>query len=252
MSHKVLNGLVLKHSPYREADEFLTVWTWEEGKARVLARSVRKPESKLKSLLAPVAWVQVQVVPAAQVYYAVSAATTRSYPGLLASLVNLAMVFNLFELVLYTTSEHEANQEVSVLLRASLEELDRQKEVDLDFLNDFRMRLLSGIGYGIDSVFCRQCGRKLAAGTGVGACFSSIFLGLICSECSRFDGSAERLESAVVEHLLTPRSGKDLPRRSLPREVKLKVNKLVSQMVDGVIERRLNSRAFLAQNMPSY
>ena len=117
MNHKILNGLVLKHSPLREADEILTLWSWEEGKARVLARAVRKSSSRLRAVLAPVSWLSLQVAPSRRLAVVVDAKVRKSYPEILKNLSHLAIVFNVFEVLMRATPDGEPNQQVSRLLR---------------------------------------------------------------------------------------------------------------------------------------
>lgn len=248
MSHKILNGLVLRHFLVREADEFLTLWSFEEGKTRVLARSARKSQSKLKPVLAPVAWLQLEVVPNASRYVVVGARISRSYPGILQNLRHLAVVFNLFEMVMYATMEGEANHEVSVLLRESLEQLEQAPSVGIDFLNDFRLRFLAALGYGFHQATCRHCGNSLFGSTG--ASWSNTFLGLICGDCGRYDATAAGVEREVVEYFL--KAGLPSATRktgSISWDLKLKIERLLSEMLSGVVERKINSREFLAQQV---
>lgn len=246
MSHQLLTGLLLRHFPVREADEFLTLWSFEEGKVRALARAVRKPQSKLKAALAPAAWLQLQVVARAGHYVVVEARVSKSYPGILQNLSHLALVFNLFELVMHATVDGESNPKISMLLRESLEYLDRTPAAGLDFLNDFQLRFLSALGYGFERAVCRHCGTRLLK-TGQ-ASWSSAFLGLVCANCAKYDSMALSVPPETVEYLLNPPAFLvNHKERAASFQSRLKIHHMLSEILDNIVERRLQSRQFLAQ-----
>ncbi|MCL5436113.1 MAG: DNA repair protein RecO [Patescibacteria group bacterium] len=248
MSDKIINGLVLRHFPVREADEFLTLWSFEEGKMRAMARSARKSSSKLKPVLAPVTWLQLEVVPNASRYVVVGVRITRSYPRILQNLRHLAVVFNLFEIVMHATMEGEPNHKVSILLRESLEQLEQESSVGIDFLNDFRLRFLSALGYGFQQAACRYCGGSLFSSAG--ASWSNTFLGLICGNCGQYDAAAAGVEREVVEYFLKADPASAVRKVSaVPLDLKLKIERMLSEMLSGVIERKINSRQFLAEQV---
>lgn len=249
MSHKILNGLVLKHSPLREADEILTLWSWEEGKIRILARGVRKSGSRLKAVLAPVSWLCLQVIPSERLAVVVDARVRKSYPAVLKNLSHLAIVFNVFEVLMRATPDGEPNQPVSSLLREGLEHMDSTEGAGIDFLNSFRLRFLSAIGYGLAGPECRHCGQDLREEEP--ARWSSIFLGLICEACGHYDNSARPVEPEVKKYLCGREAELAGFGFAASADLKFKIENLLSETMHGVIERRINSQAFLASNLQS-
>ena len=53
MGTYLIQGLILKHKDYREADRLITIYSREYGKITALARGTRKISSKLAGSLEP-------------------------------------------------------------------------------------------------------------------------------------------------------------------------------------------------------
>lgn len=252
MHHKTYTGIVLKRNPYREADALVTLWSWEKGKLPLLARGVLKQTSKLKAVLSPIVWVQVQTAGARQLQIVTAARIAASYPRILGNLNHLAIVFNVFEHVLRSCPDGQNNHGISILLRQSLEYLERTPHAGIDFLIGFRMRFLQALGYELDFARCRQCQNELQSG--VQLFWSGIYFGLICSACSRFDRFAQSADADVVEYFVQfPQVALEAfqPQHPISADLKFKIERMLGQILHTITERRFNSTAFLVQNLRS-
>jgi recombinational DNA repair protein (RecF pathway) len=47
MKYSKAQGIVLKKQNYKESDQIVTIWSYEFGKIRVLARALRCPKASL-------------------------------------------------------------------------------------------------------------------------------------------------------------------------------------------------------------
>ncbi|MBI4053970.1 MAG: DNA repair protein RecO [Candidatus Doudnabacteria bacterium] len=250
MRYRTLTGFVLKRAALREADEVVTFWSWEEGKARVLIRGVKKSTSRLKAALTPVSLVCLQIASSEFMPVVTSARAVKIYSGTLADLPRVAVVFSLFEMVLRSTADNQANVSVSILLRTSLDYLENSLAVDREFLTAFRLRLLSALGYQPVSSTCAQCGRKISAKRPL--FWSSIFVGMICGACSRFDASARTLDLPVVSYLDKLKSESfSFSLLAEAEQTKSQAEQLLIEAFQNICERELNSKNFLAASLAS-
>lgn len=254
MRYKTYTGIVLKTQPLQEADEVLTFWSWEQGKARLRARGVRRSTSKLRASLLPLAWVSLQVVPSEFLPVIINGRRLKNYSPLTSDLLSLAAVFHLFELVLKTTADRQPNPAISVLLRESLDYLEKTKAANLDFLIIFRLRLLAALGYGLSCGRCALCGLVLDGNRT--PFVSEILLGLVCSPCQKKVKEARPLDLQVF-HYLRKLEEKDFRFgvSSVTESVKAQAERLLLSFFQTLIERQINSSQFLAENMkvnPAY
>jgi len=249
--HKIYTGLVLKRISYKEADEVVSFWSWEEGKVRILARGAKRSTSKLKAILQPLAWLAVTAVKSDFLPVLTSVRRIASYPALAKRLDLTAGVFNLFEMVLRSTPDRQSNETVSVLLRESLEHLNREKNFSLDFLNLFILRLLAALGYRQSWKNCSQCGSKTIDRGEI--FFSRLSFGAVCGRCGRVDFLAEKVDLRVKEYLVKlEKDGLAFKDGALGSKVSSLAEHFLSDVFNSVTERQLNSKKFLKEQLVTY
>lgn len=265
MHYKSYTGIILKHQPHREADEVITFWSFEEGKARFLVRGVRKSASKLRGAVSPLSWLHLYVIPSEYlpVVYNVKVIKTYRFPR--SDLRHLAMVFNFFEMVLRSTADRQPNHKISLLLRKVLDYLEQARE-DMDLLIYFQLRLFESLGYSLQMQSCVSCQNPFDRRK---SNFLSLHAGgLICFDCSRMIADVQNVENEVIECLLKyarnqPFSGAavgdpsrpastpkrdELRRQAEADPAKKKTNQILSDFFFLLTERRLNSQKFLQEN----
>jgi DNA repair protein RecO (recombination protein O) len=247
MNYKTYTGIVLKRQPWREADEVMTFWSWEEGKVRLLVRAVRKSASRLKGALSPLSWLRLSVISSEYFPVVISAQVTSSYSHLTDGLPGLAAVFNLFEMVLRATPDRQPNSEISLILRRNLDYLEAGNEASEDYFNAFRLHLLSALGYRLTLDDCANCHRKPLSGDQLGY-FSNMAFGALCPDCARVAADAEKLERRVCEYLLAlEKPSSKLATLGVEAKTKASSSKLLTDFFRFVTERPLNSQKFLDQ-----
>lgn len=246
--YKIYTGIVLKRVSYKEADEILSLWSWEEGKARILARGVKRSTGRLKSILQPLSWLEIKTASSGFLPIAVSVKKAAAYPGLAGRLDLIAGVFNLFEMVLRSTPDNQPNRQISVLLRQSLEFLEKKREFSLDFLNQFTARLLSALGHGGNWRSCSHCSRGFKPEEK--SFFSPFFSAAICSGCRSSDPSAWPVDPGLRDYLdKLESSGSRADLVCGEPSAKISAEAVLSEIFDSIIERRLNSKRFLKQQL---
>jgi len=157
MKYKKLTGIILKKQNYREADQILTVWTKEAGKIRVLAKSIRKPASKLAYSVQDLGIAQIDIV-GSKLPVLIGAKPIRQFQSLREDLQKTAIGLYGAELMLKMTADEHPNDQAYELLSDFLHDLDR-----LDYsvkyyplLECFSLELLEYLGFKIPQDLNRQ------------------------------------------------------------------------------------------------
>lgn len=144
-------GLILKKFPMNEADELLTVYTKEKGKMRMLARGVRKIQSRLAGVLQSLNEIEFEI-------YLRSARQLSPLPTLIsvrANTVNDYLRENLkkfayalvgIETLYRITPDEEPNQEIYQALLDFLRDLGERHEENSS-VRMFQLKLLYSSGY---------------------------------------------------------------------------------------------------------
>ncbi|MEJ0021901.1 MAG: DNA repair protein RecO [Candidatus Doudnabacteria bacterium] len=148
MKYKKLTGIILKKQNYREADQIVSVWSREAGKIRVLARSLRKPASKLNYAMQDLSEVEIFVA-GNHLPTLIGAKPIRQFKSLVQDLKKTAIAFYASELMLKMTADEHPNPPAYDLLSDFLGKLEEQSAVNDYFLIDgFALGLASVLGFG--------------------------------------------------------------------------------------------------------
>lgn len=148
MHYKQLTGIILKKQNYREADQIVSAWTREAGKVRVLARSLRKPTSKLNYAMQDLSEVAIYTT-GSQLPTLIGAKPIRQFTNLSQDLKKTAIAFYAAELMLKMTADEHPNPQAYDLLSDFLDKLETQLLVNDYFLIDsFALNLASALGFG--------------------------------------------------------------------------------------------------------
>lgn len=123
MLYKKLEGVVLKQTNYREADRIVTIWTKEEGRIRVLAKSVRLSKSKLSYSLQDLSLVQFETS-GRKLPIIINVKLIRNFQRLRENLKTATLGIFLKELMLKVTVDSQPNHDVYQLFLATLDYLN--------------------------------------------------------------------------------------------------------------------------------
>jgi DNA repair protein RecO (recombination protein O) len=150
MKYKKLTGIILKKQNYKEADQIVTLWTREAGKVRVLARSLRKPSSKMNYACQNLAEIEIDMT-GNHLPTLIGVKVKQQFQSLHQDLKKAAIAFYAAELMLKITADEQPNTIAYDLLAEFLQCLDR-----LDYsvkyyplLECFSVKLLDTLGFKI-------------------------------------------------------------------------------------------------------
>ena len=154
-------GIVLKHSPWREADRIIVLYTRDRGKISVVARSARKILSKLAGSVEPVTLLQVSVVHGRRNDTLTGAEEIYTYPLLRRSLPAMAMAMLIGEVIDRSTYTSQHDARVFDLLGRSLRELESasiRPRSDIILVTwRFVWKFLAAVGYHPELFNCVEC-----------------------------------------------------------------------------------------------
>ncbi len=151
---RVLKTIVLKKTPYLEADEIITVLSLEAGKLRFLAKSVKSPKSKLQNSLQGLFLCDLRVAgfKSSKLPKIIGAQAEQTFSCLRENLAALKCAFSAVELVLKFLPDEQPHQNIFILLKIFLNFLD-QKNISEEELETglvaFKIKFLEGVGLGV-------------------------------------------------------------------------------------------------------
>jgi len=212
--YRKAQGIVLKKQNYKESDQIVTIWSYEFGKIRVLARSLRMPRSKLSGSLQDLALVNFEVT--GKWPTIISTQVVKNFKGIRSNLSKMAPAFYACELMLKTTADEHPNTQALDYFLEFLKYLDSQDNLELINLatHSFALKLLSCQGFSTE--FAQNS----------------------------FKISPEISETLQI--LQQTQFGK-LHAVTIPSGLTYKLKSTINQLLEFVLERELKSQAFLAQ-----
>jgi DNA repair protein RecO (recombination protein O) len=175
-------AIVIKKTKLGEADSILTLFTPHLGKIQGFAKSLRKPKSKMAGHLELLTYSMVGFSRGrGSIDTITSAQTINAFLPIRNDLWLSSCGLYTAEIVHQFTAEHQENEEIFQLLRATMERLcqDENKEITLRY---FELHLLESAGYRPQLRECITCHRPLEP---VINHFSPAGGGMLCPECGR-------------------------------------------------------------------
>ena len=109
-------GIILKHSPIGESDRLLTVFTSDMGKLKLVARGVRKTNSKIGGHLDLLSHCHLEISRGRNIDVITSASNINSFKTLRENLIKIGNAFFSLELVDSLTPDNEPENKIFLSL----------------------------------------------------------------------------------------------------------------------------------------
>jgi DNA repair protein RecO (recombination protein O) len=153
LNESKLTAIILKKQPFNEADEIITLFTKEQGKVRVLAKSIKLSKSKLQSRLQMLFLVNVILAGKSSLPKIISCEVVEVFENLRQNLAAVKLAFLASELVIKFTADEQKNQQLFESLNSFLNCLNNPlEELNFQFaLAKFKLETLNSVGLGIHS-----------------------------------------------------------------------------------------------------
>ena len=187
MSHPRLynsEALVLKGLDFGEANRIITLYTPELGKLRVVARGMRKANSKLSGHLEPLTHVHISIARGQNLDMVNQAETLHGYSLLREDLDRLSQALYIVELIDQFVADEVSNYPLYNLLLNTLKRLEKATNPEL-LVRCFEMEMLTYVGYQPELHWCIECRQRLEPDDHL---FNCAMGGIMCPECRTWSG----------------------------------------------------------------
>ncbi len=197
MGSYFINGIILRHQDFREADRLLTIYSREFGRIEAVARSSRKISSKLAGSLEPFLVTECMVIRGKRYDTIASSTVARDYKNIKGNLHQLAIAEYLAQLVVTTAKERQADEKIFALLCTVMEALDKNSNKYYPYLVwYFVWNYLKYLGYEPELYHCVNCKKSIRPGNNT---FSFQRGGLVCSRCGHGIQNGQNISDASIK-----------------------------------------------------
>lgn len=238
-------GVILRRQDLGEADRLTTIYTREFGKLRLVAKGVRRPGSRKSGHLEPFTRAALLIARGRGLDIITQADALEDFPALQADLHRLGHASYLVELVdRFSVEEGEGNPALYQLLLRSLKRLTDPALNAGAVILFFQLRLLDIAGYRPDFFQCVHCGSDVKPENQF---YSFQFGGVICQEGSRgiHELQSLNLPALKVLRFYQRNSFSQASKPGVSDSVSVEIRDLMDGYLTYILERRLNSPAFL-------
>ncbi len=191
-------GIVLKKEDRGEADQFLTILTKDFGKIKVLAKSIRKIKSKLKSGVSLFSLSEIGFIQGKRYKILTDAVSKNKFSNINDSLEKLRIATEIGEDVDSLVRGEEKEEEIWDLVLGVFEKLNNSFVSDSLVYYYFFWNLITILGYQPELNNCSFCQRKLVPEN---LYFNPDQGGVICNNCFRELKSGRKIDPETIKLL---------------------------------------------------
>ena len=230
-------GIILNKIEVGETDRIYTIYTFEAGKIRALAKGVRKPNAKLAGNLESITKVEVFLAKSRGIGKITGVISLNNFSGIKENLDALEKVSYVFRLVNKLIVEQEPDEEAFLILKSFLNNLDalaKKKESleKYDILTiGFVLKFLSIVGYHLEVERCVHCEGKLLPENNY---FSASQGGVLCEKCYKFENNRLKISADSIKTI------RIILKNKLDGLVRLQISKLEISSLKKIIQEVLN------------
>lgn len=237
-----VEAVILKRSDLGEADRLLTIYTPSHGKLRVIAKGVRKLQSRKSGHVELFTHTHLLLARGRNLDIITQAETIGPFLALRADLERTAYAFYFAELVDQFAEEAQENPAVFDLLLSALRWVGETNDLWLT-ARYFELHLLSYFGYQPQLHYCVQGSEPIAP---VDNFFDPTRGGVLCPR----HGSEKTARPLPLNALKTLRYLQsnpydDVTRLNLSTQTRTESEAALMRYITFILERRLKSTAFL-------
>jgi DNA repair protein RecO (recombination protein O) len=236
-------AIILRRQDFGEADRLLTLYTPGFGKARVLAKGVRKPTSRKAGHVELLTHNRLLVAKGRNLDIVTQAETINAFLPIRDGLRRTSCAYYMAELVDRFTAEGEENRRLFDLLLRGLSWLGDAQDTSL-VLRYFELHLLDYVGYRPQLSQCVRCGQP--AGTDAGL-FSPTEGGVLCLRCGQGERGCSDVSPQLLASLLylQSRNYDQCCRLGVDGRTHLELESLLRRYITHLLERGLRSVEFM-------
>jgi DNA repair protein RecO (recombination protein O) len=238
-----VEGIVLCHRDWGEADRHLTVFTREMGKVQSIAKGVRKPRSRKAGHLEPFTCSSLLLARGRSFFVLTQAEAVETHNNVRDDLVLLGYASYIVELLDRFTFDEEENRGLYRLLRNTLTRLNRGDVPEI-VVHYYEVRLLDHVGFRPKLFNCVECEQVIRAQDQY---FSASKGGVLCPSCGLNAPDARPVSMGTLKYLrhFQRSSYQEVAGVRLDHHVNAEFEALINYYLTYLLERGLNSPAFI-------
>ena len=199
-NHYRTQGIVLERKNIREADQYLTVFTRDFGKLKILAKGMRKIRSKLRSGIDFFYLSEVEFIQGKAYKTLTDAVSIENFRNIKKSPGRLKIAYQIVEILDKIVREEKDEKIWNLLKEVFIKLNSREISTNAYWLIPyyFFWNFASVIGYRPELYRCVLCRKKLLPS---GLSFSAKDGGVICENCFSRTKSGRRATQEIVKIL---------------------------------------------------
>lgn len=225
------NGIIIRRTNLNEADRIVTIFSKDYGKIRIIAKGVRKINSKIAGNLEPFCLSSLNIAEGKNLDVVTSALIEKCYFNIRNDLKATGFVQYFGELIDKLTEDNDPHPEIYFLLD---EVLDNLNSINSELLIPyFEWNLLSALGYSPELHRCVHCRKNIIESEKI--YFNFDRGGLICKACNKGDlaisANAIKMLRLLLKHQINILSKIELDRKTFT-EIKETTRKYLTHISD--------------------
>jgi len=239
-----VDGIVIRHKDWGEADRIITIYTKEYGKIRMLAKGAKKIQSRKAGHVEPFTHIIAQLDRTADLPIINQVETIEPFFTIRDSLPVLSQGLFVLELMDRFTREDEGEDlPLFDLLRDTIHRLETEEDLWL-VVSYFVLKLLDCLGYRPTFFQCAICQKQIQPEDQF---FSSEAGGAVCENCG---SKRPGLPKMGVEPLrffrhLQRSNYADAKKANVPPQVRRQMDTILQDHLSYLLERKLNMPKFI-------
>jgi DNA repair protein RecO (recombination protein O) len=238
-----VEAVVIRHSNWGEADRLLVLFTREHGKARAIAKGVRKMHSRKAGHLEPFTRVTLQLAQGRDLWIVTQAESIEPFLKIREDLVRTAYASYIMELIERFTYEEGVSLPLYQLVCDTLLRINEETDPFLA-VRYCEIHLLDQAGFRPQLVHCVDCKAEIKPedqffDPGLGC--------VLCPSCGLKTNTARPVSMTALKFLrhLQRSNYKEAARAQIPEGVQREMEALLQTYITYLLERNLNSPEFL-------
>ena len=236
-------GLVLKNTPFGEADLLVNLYSREFGKIRAIAKGSRKSTSRMVGHLEPLTILDLSLFRGRNLDTINQAQIVNNLGSLKSDLSQISEGLYVCELIDGFGNESNSNIDLYQVAIETLDNIDQDHQQNLN-LRWFEIHLLRTTGFKIELETCTECNRDIKPQQHR---FSPDSGGVICIHCNI---TARRiyplsLQALKVLRFLERSALHNLPHLNISNTLEKELKSLLGNTVRYWIDKEIRSNAFI-------
>ena len=240
-----MEAVVITHRELGEADRIVKVFSLENGKLNILAKGVRKIQSRKAAHLEPFTQSALVLARGKSFWIVTQAETINAFQQIREDLRKTTDALYILELVDKVSTEGQPEQ---YLYRLTIDTLRRINAVGDTFnaVRFFEFRFLDTAGFRPELINCVACKKVIKPENQY---FSPVQGGILCPQCGPMDDKAVQASMDTLRYLrhFQRSKYKDLVNIEVPAKVREEMQKLLGIYIATMLEWNLKTPGFMKQ-----